>query len=142
MRFLMRMFAKLRTLVGRPGAYAAAEWNRMSARERRLISILGGAFAGCAVLVIGYLVFDSMQTMSQDNQDMRDALDAIAKHSDEYRDAKARASCASASASATSPRSSPPIWRRRPRKPASRSRRPPIVPTPPRASATSSTAWT
>ncbi len=91
MRFLMRLFAKLRTLVGRPGAYAAVEWNRMSARERRLISILGGAFAGCAVLVIGYLVFDAMQTMSQDNRDMRDALDAIAKHSDEFRDAKARA---------------------------------------------------
>ncbi len=90
MRFLMRIFAKLRTLLGRPAAYAAAEWNRMSVRERRLISILGGAFAGCAVLLVGYLVFDSMQTMSEDNQDMRDALDAIAKHSDEFRDAKAK----------------------------------------------------
>lgn len=91
MRFLMRIFAKLRTLLGRPAAYAAAEWNRMSARERRLISILAGAFAGCAVLLVAYLVFDSMQTMSQGNQDMRDALDAIAKHSDEFRDAKAKA---------------------------------------------------
>ena len=91
MRFFTRVFAKLRTTVGRPAAYAAAEWNRMSARERRLISILGGAFVGCAVLLVGYLVFDSMQTMSQDNQDMRDALDAIAKHSEEFREAKARA---------------------------------------------------
>jgi len=87
----MRLFAKIRTTVGRPAAYAAAEWNRMSARERRLISMLGGAFVACAVLLVGYLVFDSMQTMSQDNQDMRDALDAIAKHSTEFRDAKARA---------------------------------------------------
>jgi len=91
MRFFTRIFAKLRTTVGRPAAYAAAEWNRMSTRERRLISILGGAFVGCAVLLVGYLVFDSMQTMSQDNQDMRDALDAIAKHSEEFREAKARA---------------------------------------------------
>ena len=91
MRFFPRLFAKLRTTVGRPAAYAAAEWNRMSARERRLISILGGAFMGCAFLLVGYLVFDSVQTMSQDNRDMRDALDAIAKHSDEFRDAKARA---------------------------------------------------
>ena len=91
MRFFMRIFAKLRTTLGRPAAYASAEWNRMSARERRLISILGSAFVGCAVLLVGYLVFDSMQTMSQDNQDMRDALDAIAKHSGEFRDAKARA---------------------------------------------------
>jgi hypothetical protein len=91
MRLFQTAFAKLRTLVGRPAAYAAAEWNRMSARERRLISILGGAFVGCAVLLVGYLVFDSMQSMAQENRDMRDAIDAIAKHSDEYRDGKARA---------------------------------------------------
>lgn len=91
MRLFTRTFAKLRTLLGRPAAYFAAEWNRMSARERRLISILGSAFAGCAFLLVGYLVFDSMQNMSEENQDMRDALDAISKHSDEFRDAKARA---------------------------------------------------
>jgi len=91
MSFVTRAFAKFRTTVGRPAAYAAAEWNRMSARERRMISILGSAFVGCAVLLVAYLVFDSMQTMSQDNQDMRDALDAIAKHSEEFREAKARA---------------------------------------------------
>jgi type II secretory pathway component PulM len=90
MRLFARIFAKLRTLLGRPTAYVAAEWNRMSARERRLISILGSAFVGCVFLLAGYLVFDSVQTMSEDNQDMRDALDAIAKHSDEFRDAKAK----------------------------------------------------
>jgi type II secretory pathway component PulM len=91
MRLFTRTFAKLRTLLGRPAAYFAAEWNRMSARERRLISILGSAFVGCAFLLVGYLVFDSMQNMSEENQDMRDALEAIGKHSDEFRDAKARA---------------------------------------------------
>jgi type II secretory pathway component PulM len=87
----MRFIAKIRNFIGRPAAYVAAEWNRISARERRLLSILGSAFGGCAVLLVGYLVFDSFQTMSQENQEMRDALDAIAKHSDEYRDAKAKA---------------------------------------------------
>jgi type II secretory pathway component PulM len=91
MRLFARIFAKLRTLLGSPAAYAAAEWNRMSARERRLISILGSAFVGCVFLLVGYLVFDSVQSMSEENQDMRDALDAIAKHSDEFRDAKAKA---------------------------------------------------
>jgi hypothetical protein len=91
MRLFKLIFAKLRTLVGRPAAYAAAEWGRMSIRERRLISILGSAFAVCAILLVGYLVFDRLQSMGQENQDMRDALDAIAKHSDEYRDGKARA---------------------------------------------------
>ena len=89
MRLFPRVFAKLRALAGRPTAYLGAEWNRMSARERRLISILGAAFMGLAVLLVGYLVFDSMQSMSEENQDMRDALDNIAKHSDEYRGAKA-----------------------------------------------------
>lgn len=89
MRLFPRIGAKFRALVGRPAAYAAAEWNRMSLRERRLISILGGAFVGLAVLLVGYLVFDSLQSMSEENQDMRNALDDIAKHSDEYREAKA-----------------------------------------------------
>ena len=91
MRLFKLIFAKLRTLVGRPAAYAAAEWGRMSVRERRLISILGSAFVTCAILLVGYLVFDRLQSMGQENQDMRDALDAIAKHSDEYREGKARA---------------------------------------------------
>ena len=91
MRFLKRILAKIKATIVRPVAYAAAEWNRMSARERRLISLLGSAFAVCAFLLVGYLVFDSMQSMSEENQDMRDALDAIARHSDEFRDAKARA---------------------------------------------------
>ncbi len=91
MRFLLRIFAKIKAVVGRPAVYVATEWNRMSLRERRLISILGGAFATCAFLLVAYLMIDSLQSMGQDNKDMRDALDAIAKHSDEYRDGKARA---------------------------------------------------
>ncbi len=91
MTALKRLLARIRNVVGRPAAYFAAEWNRISARERRLLSILGGAFAGCAVLLVSYLVFDSLQSMSRDNRDMRDAIVAIAKHSDEYRDGKARA---------------------------------------------------
>jgi type II secretory pathway component PulM len=91
MRFLKRLFDKIRAVVGRPAAYAAAEWRRMSPRERRLISILGGAFATCALVLVAYLMVDSLQSMGQQNRDMRDALDAIAKHSDEYRDGKARA---------------------------------------------------
>jgi type II secretory pathway component PulM len=90
MAALKRIIEKIRNLVGRPAAYFAAEWNRMSARERRLLSILGGALGGCGVLLVSYLVVDAFRTMSQENQDMREAINAIAKHSDEYRDAKAQ----------------------------------------------------
>jgi type II secretory pathway component PulM len=90
MRIFKRIIAAIRKTLGRPFTYAAAEWNRISARERRLLALLGAAFGGCALLLVGYLVVDAYQTMRQDNQDMREAIELIAKHSDEYRDAKAQ----------------------------------------------------
>ncbi len=87
---MKRLFAKIRGWIGRPAAYAAAEWRRMSARERRLISILAGSFVLCGVALVTYLMVDSLQTMAQENREMRDAINDIAKHSDEYRDAKAK----------------------------------------------------
>jgi len=90
MKALKRILVKLKNLVVRPFAYLSAEWSRLSVRERRLLSLLGASFIGCAVLLVGYLVLDAYQGMSEENQDLRDAIDAIAKHSDEYREAKAR----------------------------------------------------
>jgi Tfp pilus assembly protein PilO len=86
----MKLFAKIKSVLLRPFHAMSAEWGRMSPRERRLISILGAAFVGCALLVVGYLTYDSLQSKAQENRDMREALDAIAKHSNEYREAKAR----------------------------------------------------
>jgi hypothetical protein len=91
MRPLKRVFAKTKTVIARPTTYVVVEWGRMSTRERRLISILGGAFVGCAFLLVSYLMFDSVQTMQQENEDMRIALTDIAKYSEEYKDGKARA---------------------------------------------------
>jgi len=88
MRFLKRIFEAIRNLLGRPFAYFAAEWSRISARERRLLSILGGVLGGSAVLLVSYLVIGAVMSMSEENQDMRAAIDAIAKHSGDYREAK------------------------------------------------------
>jgi type II secretory pathway component PulM len=88
MRILRRILSAIRNVLVRPFSYAAAEWSRISARERRLLSILAAAFAGCAVLLVAYLVFDAFQGMSQENEDMRKAIEDLAKHSDEYRAAK------------------------------------------------------
>jgi len=87
---MKRLLSKIRQWIGRPAAYAAAEWNRMSARERRLISALVGVLVLCGVLAVAYFTVDSLQTMAQANQDMRDAISDIAKHADEYREAKAK----------------------------------------------------
>ena len=91
MSALRRIFAKIVSLFRWPFRYFAAEWNRMSLRERRLLSLLGGAIVGCGVLVVGYLVFGSYQTLSEKNQELREAIDDIAKHSVKYLDDKARA---------------------------------------------------
>ncbi|HEX7597814.1 MAG TPA: hypothetical protein VF518_06340, partial [Polyangia bacterium] len=74
----------------RPTAYASAEWNRMAARERRLISALAGAVGTLALLLAGYLIVDKLNEISTVNQDMREALAAIALHRNEYLDAKSR----------------------------------------------------
>ncbi|HJX52223.1 MAG TPA: hypothetical protein VJ801_05605 [Polyangia bacterium] len=90
MGFLKRLMGKIARGLRRPLTYATAEWNRMAARERKLISILAGAVVMLAVLLAGYLIVDSLQEISASNDDTREALSAIAKRSDVYRDAKAR----------------------------------------------------
>jgi len=90
MGFFKRLIGKLRDLLRRPLAYASAEWNRMAVRERKLISILAGAVGLLALLLTGYLIVDSLQEISNSNEDAREALAAIASHRDDYLDAKAR----------------------------------------------------
>jgi Tfp pilus assembly protein PilO len=90
MGLLRSLTAKIAGGLRRPAAYASAEWNRMAARERRLISALAGAVATLALLLAGYLIIDKLNEISTVNQDMREALTAIALHRNEYLDAKSR----------------------------------------------------
>ena len=90
MGFLKRLLGKIASGLRRPAAYATAEWNRMAARERKLIAILASAVVMLAVLLAGYLIVDSLQEISTSNQDAREALAAIASHRDDYLDAKSR----------------------------------------------------
>ena len=90
MGFLKRLIGKITSGLRRPAAYATAEWNRMAARERKLISILAAAVVTLAVLLAGYLIVDSLQEISASNDDTREALSEIAKHRDDYLDAKSR----------------------------------------------------
>jgi len=90
MGFFKRLGAKIISGLRRPLAYLGAEWNRMAVRERRLISALAGAVLTLAILLAGYLIIDSLQEISTSNADTREALAAIARHRDEYLDAKSR----------------------------------------------------
>jgi general secretion pathway protein M len=86
----MQLPAKLREWVRRPTAYLQSEWNRMAPRERRLVSVLIGAVVAFAVLVTGFIVFGNLSDLQQKNDDTREALAEIAKHKDEYLEARER----------------------------------------------------
>jgi Tfp pilus assembly protein PilO len=90
MGFLKRLMGMIASGLRRPVAYASAQWNRMAPRERKLISILASAVLTLALLLAGYLIVDSLQEISTSNQDTREALAAIARHRDDYLDAKSR----------------------------------------------------
>jgi len=92
MGFFKKIVGKIGATFRKPLAYAGAEWNRMGARERRLISALSGVVGLLIVLVAGYLIIDSLQEISTTNEETREALAAIARHRGEYLEAKGRMS--------------------------------------------------
>ena len=77
-------------LLQRPVGFFASEWERMAPRRKRLLSI------GALALTIGSIasgVWNSESTISdleEGNAAIREALTAIAKHRDEYLEAKSR----------------------------------------------------
>jgi Tfp pilus assembly protein PilN len=81
---------RARQVFARPIAYATAEWERRSPKQRRTLVILVAAIVGVSTLLGGYLVFSSISDLEDDNAAIREALTAIAKHRDEYLSAKAR----------------------------------------------------
>jgi type II secretory pathway component PulM len=78
--------------LAKPFAYLAAEWGRMAPRERKLVAGLGTLVLLFATFVGVYLVVDTLGQLAEETEDMREALAAMAKHGDAYRDAKSRAS--------------------------------------------------
>jgi hypothetical protein len=86
----MNLRTTIRGWTQRPAAYFSSEWNRMAPRERRLVAGLIGAVVAFAVLVTGFLFIESMRDIAESNNDAREALADIAKHRDEYLEAKER----------------------------------------------------
>src|SRR5438552_2574781 len=86
----MNLRATVRGWGQRPSAYLSSEWNRMAPRERRLVAGLIGAVVAFAVLVTGFLFVESLRDIAESNSDAREALSEIAKHRDEYLEAKDR----------------------------------------------------
>ena len=76
--------------LARPMAYLAGEWERMAPRERRWVTALAVAIVVVSTLLGTYFVFSNISELEEGNADIRAALSAIARHRDEYLDAKTR----------------------------------------------------
>jgi Tfp pilus assembly protein PilN len=82
--------------LARPVSYLRGEWERLAPRERRWVTALVVAVAAMAVLLIVYLVFSNIGDLQEGNAQIRESLGEIAKHRDEYLEAKARSASADA----------------------------------------------
>jgi hypothetical protein len=69
---------------------ARAQWDRMTPRERRLVSTLAGVLAAFFVLLAGYFVWSGLDDIDEHNALARQALKDIADHRDEFTEARRR----------------------------------------------------
>jgi type II secretory pathway component PulM len=76
--------------LARPITYVSAEWDRLAPRERRSVAALAIAVVVVGVLLSVYFVFSSIGDLQDGNAAIRKALTEIAKHRDEYMEAKSR----------------------------------------------------
>jgi hypothetical protein len=66
-------------------------WERLSARERTLLSAMGITFVAMTTLIIGFVITDGLATLDERNADARQALHDLETQRDGYLKAKAKA---------------------------------------------------
>ena len=90
----MSVLGNLREAVGRllqrPMAFVSSWWERMAPREKRFVTILVAVVAISTIVTGVWTSLSNISDLEDGNAAIRDALMAIAKHRDEYLDAKAR----------------------------------------------------
>ena len=69
-------------------AQMRAQWERLSLRERRMLTLLGGLFIALVVFGVGWVIADGLSTIDTRNRDMRQALKDMANHREEIIRAK------------------------------------------------------
>jgi hypothetical protein len=61
-----------------------AQWDRLSMRERRLLSLLGTCLVGLIVFGVGFVIRDGLREIEERNSDMRQALKDIVTHKEDF----------------------------------------------------------
>lgn len=67
-------------------------WERISPRERTLVTVAGLTFVTMIIVICGFLVTDGLATIEEHNADTRQALHDLETQRDSYLRAKAKAS--------------------------------------------------
>jgi type II secretory pathway component PulM len=67
------------------------KWERLSQRERTMVSALGVTFVIMVTLIVGFLITDGLSSMEERNSDMRQALRDLDTQRDKYLVMKAKA---------------------------------------------------
>jgi type II secretory pathway component PulM len=67
-------------------------WERLSPRERTLLTIMGATFAVMVTVITGFVISDGLSTLEERNADARQALRDLETQREAYLKAKAKAS--------------------------------------------------
>jgi hypothetical protein len=65
-----------------------AQWDRLTTRERRMISTLAGVFLAFIAVLFGYFGWSGLADLEDHNESARKALRDIAEHREEFLDAR------------------------------------------------------
>jgi len=71
-------------MIGDRVSQVRAQWERLSLRERRLLTFLAGSLLALVVFGIGYIIADGLGSIEERNRDMRQALKDINAHRDDF----------------------------------------------------------
>ena len=66
-------------------------WERLSARERTLVSAAGVTFVATTTIIVGFLIIDGLAALEEHNADARQALHDLETQREGYLKAKAKA---------------------------------------------------
>ena len=84
----MAKLAGIRNVVRKPVTALLSEWDRMAPRERSLVAALGAAVLLLVMFVGGFMFFSGLSDVADRNENIREALKAIARNRTEYLQAK------------------------------------------------------
>jgi general secretion pathway protein M len=90
MSALARLRDRAMVLLRRPLGYLEGEWERLAPRQKRSLTILVVVAVIALIGLITTITLSDISDLEDGNASIRDALTAIAKHRDEYLEAKAR----------------------------------------------------